>query len=112
MAFLTIEPTAGISAHQLRRAIDNGPPEVGIEAPHEQMLADGGFTDIETVDLTTEFSRTQQAWTDAWRMHETELSELLGPDLLEERKAERQATRSVLDEGLLRRTLYTARRPR
>jgi len=30
MAFLTIEPTANLSATQLERAIKNGPPEVAV----------------------------------------------------------------------------------
>jgi len=109
MAFLTIEPTANLSATQLERAIKNGPPEVAVETPHERMLASAGFTDIEVVDVTAEFSRTQQAWIDAWRAHEPELLALLGADVLNERKTGRQAMRSAIDEALLRRTLYVAR---
>jgi hypothetical protein len=111
MAFLTIEPAARLSGTRLQRAIDNGPPEVAVEAPHEQMLASVGFTDIEAVDATVEFSRTQQSWVDMWRAHEQELLDLLGADVVNERKTERQAMRSALDEGLLRRTLYIARGP-
>jgi len=109
MAFLTIEPAAGLSASQLQRAIEHGPPEVAVKAPHEQMLASAGFTDIEAIDVTIEFLRTQQAWIDTWRVHERELLSVLGPDLLNERKAERRAMRSAIDEGLLRRTLYITR---
>jgi hypothetical protein len=109
MAFLTIEPRANLSATELARAIENGPPEVAVETPHERMLASAGFTDIEVVDVTAEFSRTQQAWIDAWRAHEPELVALLGAEIVRERKAERQAMRSAIDEALLRRTLYVAR---
>jgi hypothetical protein len=111
MAFLTIEPAAHLSGDRLQRAIENGPPEVAVETPHEQMLASVGFTDIEGVDVTVEFSRTHQAWVDAWRAHEQELVGLLGVEVLNERNTERQAIRAALDEGLLRRTLYIARRP-
>ena len=111
MAFLTIEPTANLAVTLLERAIKDWPPEVVAEAPHEQMLASAGFTDIEVVDVTAEFSRTQQAWIDAWRVHERELLALLGEDAMNERKTDRQAMRSAIDEGLLRRTQYIARAP-
>jgi hypothetical protein len=111
MAFLTIEPAEGLSADHLQRAIDNGPPELSIDAPHEQMLVAAGLADVEAVDVTTEFSRTQQAWMDAWRAHEQELIDVVGPAVLDETKADRRAMRSVIDESLLRRTLYVARRP-
>ena len=110
IAFLTIKPTANLSATQLERAIKHGPPEVALETPHEQMLASVGFTDIEVVDVTAEFSRTQQAWIDAWRAHEPELLDLLGADIVNERTTSRQAMRSAIDEALLRRTLYVAHR--
>jgi len=109
MAFLTIEPTAHLSASQLERAINDGPPEVAVEIPHARMLASAGFTDIEVVDVTAEFSRTQQAWIDAWRAREPDLLALLGADIVNERKTSRQAMRSAIDEALLRRTLYVAR---
>jgi SAM-dependent methyltransferase len=110
MAFLTIEPAEGLSAVQLQRAIANGPPEVAVEAPHAQMLATAGFTEIEAVDVTVEFSRTQQAWIDTWRARQSELRSLLGAEALNERDTERQAMRFALDEGMLRRRLYLARR--
>ena len=111
MAFITIHPTEGLSAAELERAIKNGPPEVWAEAPHDEMLASAGFIDVEAIDVTTAFSQTQQAWVDGWREHEDELVDLLGTHALEERKAERQAMRSAIDEGLLRRTLFAARIP-
>jgi hypothetical protein len=111
MAFLTIEPSADLSRDQLERAITNGPPEVAVDAPHEQLLAAAGFAEIEAIDVTGPFSRTQQAWIDTWREHEHELADLLGRDVLDERTRERQAMRSAIDEGLLRRTLYLSRAP-
>jgi len=39
------------------------------------------------------------------------LVDLLGADVWNERTTERKAMRSALDERLLRRTLYVARRP-
>jgi hypothetical protein len=111
MAFLTIEPDADLSPDQLERAITNGPPEVAVDAPHEQMLGAAGFTEIEAIDVTAAFSRTQQAWVDTWRTHEGELANLLGKGVLNERKRERQAMRSAIDEGLLRRILYISRAP-
>jgi hypothetical protein len=112
MAFLTIEPAVGLTPAQLREAIEDGPPEVALAAPHEQMLAAAGFTSIEAVDVTVEFSRTQQDWVDAWRDHEPELVDRLGAQMVPERTEERRVMRSALERGLLRRTLYSARTPR
>jgi len=38
------------------------------------------------------------------------LLDTVGPDVLDEAKADRRAMRSAIDESLLRRTLYVARR--
>jgi hypothetical protein len=111
MAFLTIEPAVGLSEAALQRAVENGPPEVAIAAPHAEMLATAGFVELQVVDVTAEFSRTQQAWTDLWSAHEEELVDLLGCEAVDQRKKDRQAMRSAIDEHLLRRTLYIARRP-
>ena len=111
VAFLTIEPAERLSATQLQRAIDNGAPELAIDGPQEEMLATAGFVEIEAVDVTAEFSRTQQAWIDAWSPHEQELLDTAGPDVVDDTKADRRAMRSAIDESLLRRTLYVARRP-
>ena len=111
MAFLTIEPAAALSPSRLERAIEHGPPEVAVEVSHEQMLAAAGFTEIEAVDVSVEFSRTQQAWIDTWHTHEDALLRALGPEVLNERTADRRAMRGAIDEDLLRRTLYSARTP-
>jgi hypothetical protein len=111
IAFLTIEPALNLSAVQMQRAIKNGPPEVAVEAPHEQLLASAGLTNIDVFDVTAEFSRTQQGWIDAWLSREAELHDLLGDEVANETKSDRLAMRSAIDEGLLRRTLYLARRP-
>ena len=102
MAFLTIEPDADLSPDQLERAITNGPPEVAVDAPHEQMLAAAGVTEIEAIDVTAAFSRTQQAWVDTWRTHEGELANLLGKGVLNEpnasaRRYARQSMKACCD---------------
>jgi hypothetical protein len=110
MAFLTIEPAASLSESELQRAIKGGPPEVALDAPHEQLLAAAGFVDIEIDDVTAEYSQTQQDWIDAWADREAELVDVLGAEFVNEAKTDRQAARSAIDDGLLRRTLYLARR--
>ena len=110
LAFLTIEPAANLNLDDLQRAIDSGPFEVAIEAPHEDMLTAAGFSEITVVDVTEDFDRTQREWAAMWDQHRARLVELLGQDLVDQRQADRQAMRSAIDQGLLHRTLYVARR--
>ena len=111
MAFITIRPADGLSSARLEQAAEHGPPEVSVAAAHEAMLEAAGLIDVDTVDLTDEFSRTQQAWVDEWLQNHDALADLLGPEALEERNNDRKAMRFAIDEGLLQRTLYTARLP-
>jgi hypothetical protein len=110
MVFLTIEPVAGIDDEQLNRAVECGPPEVALDAPHEAMLREAGFRVLDAIDATVEFSATQQAWFDSWIGREPELVALLGRPAFDERQLERLAMRAGIDEGLLRRTLYVTAR--
>jgi hypothetical protein len=111
MAFLTIEPAAGLSAADIERAVDAGPPEVRVDGDHETVVTHAGFIDMEAFDLTAAYHETQLAWMDRWSDREDDLVRLLGEDLYDERQEERRRTLAAIDEGLLQRTLYTARVP-
>lgn len=111
MAFLTIEPVAGLSAVDIQRAVAAGPPEVGVSGDHAILLTQAGFTDIEAIDVTAAYHETQLAWLDGWSDHKDDLVNLLGEHLYNERQEERRQTLAAIEDGLLRRTLYVARLP-
>ena len=109
MAFLTIEPEAGLAATELERAVAAGPPEVRVDGGHEALLTRAGFTTIDAIDVTAAFHETQLAWSVRWSERKDDVVELLGEKLYDERQEERRLTLAAIQDGLLRRTLYIAR---
>ncbi len=77
----------------------------------DRLLATAGFTQIETRDLTEEFLATAIAWRTAWKAHEEEARRELGDSAYEEAHATRANNIAMVNRGLLRRALFTARRP-
>lgn len=111
MAFFTIHPAAALSAGDLDRAIEAGPPQVAVGAHHEDMLRDAGFEQIESVDVTEEYRNAQAAWQAGWLAHEERLVALVGQDDFDARQLKRRRALAAIDDGILRRTRYFARRP-
>jgi hypothetical protein len=85
--------------------------EVGVDGDHEALLTHAGFIGVDAVDVTAAYRETQLAWMDRWSDRKDDLRRLLGDDLYHERQEERRLTLAAIDEGLLRRMLYTARLP-
>ncbi len=83
---------------------------VAVRTSYESMLGTAGFDDVAAVDLTGEYRATLQRWIDATDRREAELREVMGDDLFDERRANRRQTLTAIDDGLLSRFQYTARR--
>ncbi|GAC1532333.1 MAG: hypothetical protein NVS3B1_25960 [Marmoricola sp.] len=109
-AFLTIHPAEGLSAGQRRRASRYGPPAVG-SRPHRELLEKAGFIEITETDCTAEFAGVTRAWIDQWESHRAELEAMWGAAEVDDRQRGRKAYLRVVDAGILRRSLFTARRP-
>lgn len=108
LGFHTIELPAGLSARDRRRAGSIGPPAVATRTTYPSLLRSAGFHRIDAVDLTAEYLATQQRRLDATFRHEERLRADLGADDVEEAIERRTLTLAAIEEGLLRRTLYTA----
>ena len=112
IALTTIYVTPGLPPAARRRASRAGPRAVAARAGQPELLAAAGFVDIAEVDLTREFAVTGRAWLDQWDLHIDELIQLEGPAAFEERQRDRRAQLRAIEDGLLRRGLFSATRPR
>ena len=111
MAFLTIHPAEGLTAGQRRRASRDGPIAVATPRPHREMLVGSGLTEVAETDLTAEFAVVTRAWIQQWDVHRDAVAALLGEPAVDERQAERRAQLRAIDDGILRRSLFSGRRP-
>jgi hypothetical protein len=107
----TIYVTPGLSPAGRRRAHRSGPRAVASRADQPQLLASAGFVDIAEVDLTPDFAATGRAWIDQWDQHADELIQLEGRAAFDERQRGRRVQMRAIEDGLLRRGLFTATRP-
>jgi hypothetical protein len=110
MAFFTIHPAEGLTARQRRRASRDGPIAVATVRPHRAMLEAAGFTDVTETDCTAEFGVVTRAWMEQWEQHRDPLVGLMGEGVVDERQADRRAQLGAIEDGILRRSLFTARR--
>lgn len=79
--------------------------------PHRELLNAAGFQQVTEIDCTAEFAATTQAWIHQWEANHDHLVALLGEQAVEERQAERRAQLRATEDGILARSLFTARRP-
>jgi len=112
IAYTTIFVTPGLDPVRRRRARRSGPRAVGSRSDQRQLLVSAGFTDIEVVDLTTDWAVTARGWLEGWTANQAELSALESPAAFTQRQKERQTQLCAIDDGLLRRGLFSATRAR
>lgn len=109
-AFHTIEPTPGLTSSRRRRAHALGPVAVAVRTSYESMLGTAGFVDVAAIDLTREYRATLRRWIHATERRGVELRAVMGDELFDERRVNRRQTLAAIDDGLLSRFEYTARR--
>ena len=110
-AFFTIHPSPDLSPAQRRRVSRHGPPAVASPRPHRELLERAGFVEVTETDYTAEFASVTRAWLEQWDAHRPDLVALLGATAVDGRQAERLAQLHAIDDGILCRSLFTARRP-
>ena len=111
VALTTIYVASGLSPAARRRAHRSGPRAVASRATQPKLLASAGFVDVDEVDLTAEFAATGQAWIDQWDQHADELIHLEGEAAFDERQRGRRTQLRAIEDGLLRRGLFSATKP-
>ncbi len=112
MAFYTIFIPAGLSDRDYRRAARTRSRVTSWRREHPELLNASGFSNVEETDLTDEFLRVAQAWLKARERHADELAEVEGQTEFAQRLKETRASVAALRDGLLRRSLFVAERPR
>jgi cyclopropane fatty-acyl-phospholipid synthase-like methyltransferase len=111
-AFSVIFPSPGLSAARARQAIEAGPPHCGLRTSYPSLLLSAGFVEIEERDLTPEYLATAARRLEATEQFADDLVLMLGCRDYDDMHAERRITVAAVADGLLRRSLFVARRPR
>lgn len=111
IAFHTIQPSENLSRSQRRRVSAAGPSAVALRTTYQSLLSSAGFTDIVASDVTSNYRATLQRWVDATQSRQVEMRRVMGEEALDERLADRSRALQAIDDGLLKRFQYVARRP-
>ena len=111
MAFFTIHPSPGLSPAQRRRVSRHGPPAVASPRPHRALLERAGFIEVTETDYSAEFAAVTRAWIDQYDLHRADMEAIWGKADVEDRQRGRRGYLRVVEAGLMRRSLFTARRP-
>jgi cyclopropane fatty-acyl-phospholipid synthase-like methyltransferase len=110
-AFTAIFPAAGLNAADARRAIEAGPPSCGVRTSYPSLLRSAGFVEIDERDLTANYLATASRKREVAEQFAGDMIEMLGRQEYDEMQAERRLAIAAIKGGLLRRSLFAARRP-
>ena len=111
IAFYTIFIPGGLSEDAYQRAVLAGPRAVASPQEHQAMLRSAGLTEIDEVDVTEEFLRLSRHWMEARQRHAAALRKSEGDAEFDRSQTEKRAMVAAIETGLLRRSLFIARRP-
>jgi cyclopropane fatty-acyl-phospholipid synthase-like methyltransferase len=108
LAFFTIEVTQGLPPDLHRRALAAGPPTpAGPDI--SGLLERARFVDLVVEDRTPDYLDTARAWLAARLRHRDEIRPV-DPTTYDLRIEDGKVAIPAIEAGLLRRTLYVARR--
>jgi ubiquinone/menaquinone biosynthesis C-methylase UbiE len=109
-AFSVIFPTPGLPDAQARRAIEAGPPECELHTTYPNLLRSAGFLDVDEHDVTPDYLATARRKLEETERFAAGMVEALGPQEFEETQAKRRLAIRAIADGLLRRSVFVARR--
>jgi hypothetical protein len=100
----------GVSPREYRRAARVRP---GAASTREvtALLDAAGFVDVRKADVTKTFARTTRAYIETTRRFEDELRTEWGTETFDERQLHWSSTLTLVEQGILRRSIFTAKRP-
>jgi cyclopropane fatty-acyl-phospholipid synthase-like methyltransferase len=108
LAFFTIHVAQGLSRAEHRRAVDAAPasaagPDIG------DLLRRARFDDVVETDLTSAYAQTARDWLAARLRHRDDLRPA-DPATYDDRVSRGRGVIPVIEAGLLRRSLFVARK--
>jgi cyclopropane fatty-acyl-phospholipid synthase-like methyltransferase len=110
LAFTTIHVAPDLDVARHRRAVQAGPWQVGTRRPYPELVVLAGFTDVDDIDVTEDYARTQRAWFEANESRADEVRRLTTESEFATQQADRRFAQAAIEDGLLRRSLITATR--
>ena len=111
MVFQVIHIAPELSERERRRAHRSGPWAVSSRHAPDELMRRAGLVDVEVIDQTEQFRATAAAWIREWNEHRDALVAVHGDAAFDTRQQERRTQLQAVDDGLLRRSLVTGRRP-
>jgi len=111
LAFYVVAVADGLSARQIERGIESGPPHADAGPGYGILLREAGFSNIEFVDVTDEYADTLTKSILVRESEANHLIDLIGEDMFTESQARRRSELDAVHSGILRRHLVSAVRP-
>ncbi len=110
IAYYTIYIPPDLSVADYRRIMKFWPEAATRKRWPAEMLAAAGFTQVDETDVTEQYGVTARGWVEGRKRHYDELIAAIGETSLKDKIAEGEGILQALKDGLLRRSLLTARR--
>jgi cyclopropane fatty-acyl-phospholipid synthase-like methyltransferase len=108
MAFTVISIAPGLSPEKCKEAVANGPEFVESEADYPTLLGQAGWTIVDCRDITPDFGASCRHQLQADAERKEALEALIGDSEFAERQAGWRAKLAAIEDGLLRRELFSA----
>ncbi len=110
MAFYIILIPSGLSEDDLKRAKLAGPSAGASLRGHRTMLQSAGFVHIDEIDVTVDYLSVARALLEARERHSEELRKAHSDTFAAQKQQEDRTRLEAIEAGLLRRSLFVARR--
>ena len=111
IAYYTIYVAPDLSAADYRRIMKFWPSASVGRRSLSEMLESAGFIDVRETEVTKQYQKTSRAWVEGRRRRYDGLERTMGKAALAGKIDEGERILESLKDGLLRRSLLTARRP-
>ena len=111
IAYCTIYVAPDLSAADYRRIMKFWPSASAGRRSLSEMLEAAGFIGVRDTDVTKQYQKTSRAWVEGRRRRYDKLAQAMGEETRKGKIEEGKAILASIKDGLLRRSLLTARRP-
>lgn len=107
--FTVIHPAPGLPHAARRRARDAGPPACGVRSDYRSLMRSAGFIEVGERDVTSAYLDTARRKLEESERYASGMTELLGAAAFDDIQRRRRKAITVIQEGLLRRSILWGR---